>query len=44
MSFILVEELGKEREYGLDLKLVTGKKGLQKKIADPRIHKLGLAS
>ena len=43
MSFILVEELGKEREYGLDLKLVTGKKGLQKKIADPRIHKLGLA-
>jgi HPr kinase/phosphorylase len=43
MSFILVEELGKEREYGLDLKLVTGKKGLQKKIVDPRIHKLGLA-
>jgi HPr kinase/phosphorylase len=43
MSFILVKELGKEREYGLDLKLVAGKKGLQKKIADSRIHKLGLA-
>jgi hypothetical protein len=43
MSFILVKELGKEREYGLDLKLVAGKKGLQKKIADSRIHKIGLA-
>ncbi len=43
MGFILVEELGKEREYGLDLRLVAGKKGLGKKITNPRIHKLGLA-
>jgi HPr kinase/phosphorylase len=43
MGFILVEELGKQREYGLDLRLVAGKKGLQKKITDPRIDKLGLA-
>ncbi|UCD70648.1 MAG: HPr(Ser) kinase/phosphatase [Syntrophobacterales bacterium] len=43
MGFILLEELGKEREYGLDLRLVAGKKGLKKKITDPRVHKLGLA-
>ena len=43
MGFILVEELGKEREYGLDLKLVAGKGGLKKKIIDLRIDKLGLA-
>jgi HPr kinase/phosphorylase len=43
MDFILAEELEKEREYGLDLRLVAGKKGLQKKITDPSIHKLGLA-
>jgi HPr kinase/phosphorylase len=43
MGFILVEELGKEREYGLDLRLVAGKRGLQKKITDSHIQKLGLA-
>ena len=43
MGFILVEELRKEKEYGLDLRLVAGKKGLGKKITDSRIHKLGLA-
>ena len=43
MGFILVEELGKEREYGLDLRLVAGKGGLKKKITDLRIHKFGLA-
>jgi HPr kinase/phosphorylase len=43
MGFILVEELGKEAEYGLDLRLVAGKRGLGRKITDPRIHKLGLA-
>ncbi len=43
MSFILAEELEKESEYGLDLRLVAGKGGLQKKITDPCIRKLGLA-
>ncbi len=43
MSFILAEELEKESEYGLDLRLVAGRGGLQKKITDPCIHKLGLA-
>jgi len=43
MDFILAEELEKEREYGLDLRLIAGKKGLQKKITDPSIHTLGLA-
>jgi len=43
MGFILVEELGKEREYGLDLRLVAGKRGLQKKITDSHIQRLGLA-
>ncbi|MCK5552271.1 MAG: HPr kinase/phosphorylase, partial [Deltaproteobacteria bacterium] len=43
MDFILVEELRKEREYGLDLRLLAGKGGLKKKISDLRIHKLGLA-
>jgi HPr kinase/phosphorylase len=43
MDFILAEELEKEREYGLDLRLVAGEKGLQKKITDPSINKLGLA-
>ena len=43
MGSILVEELRKEREYGLDLRLVAGKGGLRKKISDSRIHKLGLA-
>ena len=43
MDFILAEELEKEREYGLDLRLIAGKKGLQNKINDPSIHTLGLA-
>jgi HPr kinase/phosphorylase len=43
MGFILVEELGNEREYGLDLRLVAGKGGLKKRITDLRIHKFGLA-
>jgi HPr kinase/phosphorylase len=43
MGFILVEELGKEREHGLDLRLVAGKRGLKKRITDLRIHKFGLA-
>ena len=43
MGFILVEELEKEREYGLDLRLVAGKRGRQKRITDPCINKLGLA-
>jgi HPr kinase/phosphorylase len=43
MGFMLVEELGKEAEYGLDLRLVAGKRGLGRKITDPRIQKLGLA-
>jgi len=43
MGFILVEELGKDAEYGLDLRLVAGKRGLGGKITDPRIQKLGLA-
>ena len=43
MDFILVEELRKEREYGLDVRLLAGKGGLKKKISDLRIHKLGLA-
>ncbi len=43
MDFILAEELEKERDYGLDLRLVAGEKGLQKKITDPSLNKLGLA-
>jgi HPr kinase/phosphorylase len=43
MGFILVEELRKEREYGLDLRLVAGKKGLKNEITGPSIHKLGLS-
>ncbi len=43
MGVILVEELRKEKEYGLDLRLVAGKKGLRKKITESRINKLGLA-
>lgn len=43
MDSILVEELGKGREYGLDLRLVAGKGGLKRSITDLRIHKLGLA-
>jgi HPr kinase/phosphorylase len=43
MGFILVEELSKEKQYGLDLRLVAGKRGLRKKITDSRIQKLGLA-
>ena len=43
MGFILVEELGKEREHGLDLRLVAGKGGLKKKITEVRIDRFGLA-
>jgi HPr kinase/phosphorylase len=43
MGSILVEELGKEREYGLDLKLVAGKEGLKRRITDVRIDRFGLA-
>ena len=43
MDFVLAEELEKEREYGLDLRLVAGEKGLRKKITDPSLNKLGLA-
>jgi HPr kinase/phosphorylase len=43
MGSILVEELRKEREYGLDLRLVAGKGGIEKKITDSGIYKLGLA-
>jgi HPr kinase/phosphorylase len=43
MGFILVGELGKEREYGLDLRLVAGKKGLKNEITGPSILKLGLS-
>jgi len=43
MGFILVEELGKESEYGLDLRLVAGKGGLKKRITEVRIDRFGLA-
>lgn len=42
MISIQIAELLKDQEYHLDLKLVSGKKGLLKKITIPRIQKPGL--
>jgi HPr kinase/phosphorylase len=42
MKGITVRELADDREHGLDLGIISGFKGLQKKIYNPRIQKLGL--
>ncbi|HEX8960360.1 MAG TPA: HPr(Ser) kinase/phosphatase [Geobacteraceae bacterium] len=40
---LAIEELLREKEYGLDLKLVAGEKGLSHRIFSSRIQKPGLA-
>jgi HPr kinase/phosphorylase len=40
---LAIEDLLKEGEYGLDLKLVSGRKGLSRRINSSRIQKPGLA-
>jgi len=40
---LAIEELIKETEYGLELRLITGKRGLANRISSSRIQKPGLA-
>jgi HPr kinase/phosphorylase len=42
MKGLTVQQLAEDREHGLDLEVISGFKGLQKKIYNPRIQKLGL--
>lgn len=42
-NYVEIRELLKDRQYGLDLKLAGGSKGLSGKITDVHVHKLGLA-
>jgi HPr kinase/phosphorylase len=42
MKGITVQELKDERAYGLDLEVISGYKGLFRKIYNTRIQKLGL--
>ncbi len=42
MKGITVQELSQDKSYGLELKVISGFKGLSRKIYNPRIQKLGL--
>ncbi|HOW56171.1 MAG TPA: hypothetical protein PLR60_16150, partial [Syntrophorhabdaceae bacterium] len=42
MKGIAVQELVDDELYGLELEVLAGKKGLSRKIYNPRIQKLGL--
>jgi HPr kinase/phosphorylase len=43
MSSLLVQELEQNKENYLDLTLVSGRKGLRKRISHPQVQKMGLA-
>jgi HPr kinase/phosphorylase len=43
MTGLLVEEFERDKDHGLDLTLMAGRKGLQKKITHAQVQKLGLA-
>jgi len=43
MGSFLVRELEQDREYYLDLTLVAGRKGLERRITHPQVQKMGLA-
>ena len=42
MKGITVQALADDREHGIELEVISGFTGLQKKIYNPRIQKLGL--
>ena len=42
MKRITVEQIARDSEYGLELEVISGSRGLSKKIYNPRIQKLGL--
>jgi HPr kinase/phosphorylase len=42
MKGITIQEISDDREYGLEIEVISGFKGISKKIYNPRIQKLGL--
>ncbi|MGD0488039.1 MAG: HPr(Ser) kinase/phosphatase [Syntrophorhabdales bacterium] len=42
MKRITVEQIARDSEYGLELEVISGSRGLSRKIYNPRIQKLGL--
>ena len=43
MGTLIVQEFEQDKEYHLGLTLVTGRKGLKKRISHPQVQKMGLA-
>lgn len=43
MSSLAVQALGEEKDHALNLTLLAGSKGLQKRISHPQVQKMGLA-
>jgi HPr kinase/phosphorylase len=42
MKGITIQEISEDREYGLELEVISGSRGIAKRIYNPRIQKLGL--
>jgi HPr kinase/phosphorylase len=42
MKGITIQEIADDRDYGLELEVISGSKGISKRIYNPRIQKLGL--
>ena len=42
MKGITIQEIADDKEYDLELEVISGSKGISKRIYNPRIQKLGL--